>query len=160
MPTCCVYVDGANLFHSAETLGVRIDYKKLKEILEKDKTVITLNYYDTCEGNRAEEAFFSNLRSFGYNTKLVRLHKYGPQKPEEKMIDTQIVADSLVDGFRQSPNIIFCSGDKDILPAIEYLIQMNIQVEIVAFRHSMAWKLITSGAKIFDLTKIIYRIKR
>lgn len=63
--------------------------------------------------------------------------------------------------FRIAPDIVvFCCGDKDILPAVEYLMEMGRKIEIIAFKHSMAWMLRTSGAKITDLTRLRERISR
>ena len=93
------YIDGPNLFHAGESIGVRIDYRKLKSLIESNRVLVDLNFYDTTENTPAERSFFNKIRVFGYNMKLFRLHRYGSQIPEEKMINTQIVADSLVDGL-------------------------------------------------------------
>ena len=78
------------------------------------------------------------------------------------MVDTQIVADSLVDGLinNKFDVAVFGSGDKDILPSIEYLFQGNKQVEIMSFQHTLAWDLKKCGAKVIDLTKIKSQIQR
>lgn len=156
------YIDGANLFHAGESIGVRIDYKKLKSLIEQKGFLVDLNYYDTTENKPQERSFFKKIQSLGYTVKTVRLHRYGSQPPEEKMIDTQIVADSLIDGLVENKFdiAVFASGDKDILPAIEYLLHKNKQVEIMSFRHALAWDLRRSSAKIIDLTKIIDYIRR
>jgi len=154
------YIDGANLFHAGESLGLRIDYLKLKPIIEQKRVLIDLNYYDMSENKPSEKAFLKKLQSFGYNLKIVPLRRYGSQTIEKK-IDTQIVADSLVDAFNKKFDVaVFGSGDKDILPAVEYLLQMKKQVEIMSFEHTLAWDLKKSGAKIINLTKIQNQIRR
>lgn len=92
----------------------------------------------------------------------MRLHRYGSEIPKEKGIDTQIVADSLVDGLvdKKFDVAVFGSGDKDILPAVVHLLQRGKQVEILSFWHTFAWDLRRSGAKIIDLTKIVNKIQR
>ena len=121
-----------------------------------------LNFYNTTENTPAERSFFNKIRGFGYNLKLFRLHRYGSQTPEEKKIDTQIVADSIVDGLinNKFDVAVFGSGDKDILPSIEYLLQGHKQVEIMSFQHTLAWDLKKCGAKVIDLTKIKSQIRR
>lgn len=112
------------------------------------------------EDKPAERAFPKKLQSFGYNLKIVPLRRYGSQ-PVEKKIDTQIVADSLVDAFNGKFDVaVLGSGDKDILPAVEYLLQMKKRVEIMSFEHTLAWDLRKSGAKIINLTKIQNQIRR
>jgi len=154
------YIDGANLFHAGEDIGLRIDYSKLKSMIEQKRVLVDLNYYDMSEDRPSERAFFMKLQGFGYNLKIVPLRRYGSQ-PVEKKIDTQIVADSLVDAFNRKFDVaVFGSGDKDILPAVEYLLQMKKQVEIMSFEHTLAWDLKKSGARMINLTKIQNQIRR
>jgi hypothetical protein len=88
------YVDGANLFHAGEDIGIRIDYAKLKPIIISGRALVDLKYYDCTENTPAETRFFAKIGSIGYTLKIVQLHRYGSTSPEEKKIDTQIVADS------------------------------------------------------------------
>ena len=133
MTDCYVYVDGANLFRSGEEEGIRIDYQKFKVFLMKRGNLRALNYYEAyC--NDSKDKFFEILQSFGYNLKTVLVHKYGNEPPKEKIIDTQIVADSLWDAFNNKFDIaIFCSGDSDILPAVEYILQMKKRLRLSDF---------------------------
>lgn len=162
MTRCCVYIDGPNLFHAGESIGVRIDYSKFKEVIIGKRDLTGLTFYNTFESKPGEVNFHSKIQSLGYKLKLVRLHRYGSERPEEKVINCQIVADSLVDAFEDRFDVaIFCSGDKDLLPSIEYLMKkFKKQVEVVGFRHSIAWDLRKSGAKILDLTRISDQIRR
>lgn len=47
-----------------------------------------------------------------------------------------------------------------MLSAVEYLMKMKKQVEIMAFWHGFSWNLRTSGAKIIDLSRNIGKIIR
>src|SRR3990170_4112444 len=149
------YIDGANLFHAGEDIGVRIDYAKLKPTIIGCRTLVDLKYYDCTENTPAETYFFAKIGKLGYTLKIFKLHRYGSATPEEKKIDTQIVADSLIDGLVNNRFDIgvFGTGDKDILPSVEYLLQAGKQVEIMSFDHVLAWDLKKSGASIISLTK-------
>jgi uncharacterized LabA/DUF88 family protein len=161
LPRVSAYLDGANLFRAGSNIGLRIDYLKLKYIIVKGRTLIDLNYYDSWEGRPSEISWFQLLRRFGYCTKLVKLHRYGSEPPQEKMIDTQIVADSIYDACKNKYDIaVFGSGDKDILPAIKYVMEMGKMVEIMAFWDALAWDLKNSGAHIVNLTKMANQIRR
>lgn len=156
------YIDGANLFHGGENLGVRLDYQKLKSLIAQNRALVDLNFYDATKNTEAERSFFRKIQGFGYSLKLFRLHVYGSQTPHEKRIDTQIVADSLVDGLVKDrfDIAVFGTGDKDVIPSIEYLIDGNKKVEIISFRASLAWDLKNCGAKITYLDEMIDRIRR
>lgn len=161
LPRVSAYIDGANLFHAGNDIEFRIDYLKFKYIITENRIKVDLNFYDCWKGLLGEGDFFSKLASFGYCLKLVRLRQYGTEQPHEKKIDTQIVADSLYDACYDKFDIaVFGSGDKDILPAVEYLLKMDKQVEIMAFQHSLAWDLRNSGAHVIDLTKMREQICR
>ena len=150
------------MFHAGESIGVRIDYAKLKPIMIDGRTLVDLNYYDSTENSPKEIKFFSKIEGFGYTLKLVKLHRYGSSEPEEKKIGTQIVADSLVDGLVNArfDACIFGTGDKDIFPSIEYLLRAGKQVEVMSFEHSLSWDLKICGAKIINLTKLKDQIQR
>jgi len=155
------YIDGANLFHSGESIGIRIDYQKLKSKIKSDRTLVDLNYYNSIKGKPGEMSFFDVIEGFGYVLKLIQLHQYGSSTPQEKMVDTQIVADALVDGLVDNKYdvAVFCSGDKDILPAVKYLLQRKKEVEIFSFWETLAWDLRVCGAKIINLSRIINEIR-
>ncbi len=156
------YIDAANLFHAGESIGATIDYLKLKSLIMQNRVLVDLNFYDMTDNSPSNRSFFSKIQGFGYNLKTFRLRGYGAQPAQEKKIDSQIVADSLVDGLLDNKFdvAVFGSGDKDILPAIEYLLQRGKQVEIMSFEHSLAWDLRKSGAKIVNLTEIVGQICR
>jgi uncharacterized LabA/DUF88 family protein len=156
------YIDAANLFHGGNSIGIRIDYEKFKPIILGDRVPIDLNFYDCTRNLPQEIKFFSRISGFGYNLKLIRIHVYNGSTPEEKKIDTSIVADSIMDAlvYKKIDTAVFCTGDKDILPAIEYLLKAGVNVEIASFNHCFAWELKRSGAKIIDLTAIAPIIQR
>jgi uncharacterized LabA/DUF88 family protein len=156
------YVDGSNIFHSGDKIRMRVDYAKLIPFIVSSRTLIDLNFYDTTENKPAEVKFFAHIQSLGYTLKIVKLHRYDHQTPEEKRIDTQIVADSLVDGLvnNKFDVALFATGDKDILPAMEYLLAAKKEVEVMSFDHSLAWDIKNSGARIISLTNLANQIRR
>jgi len=162
MKRVSVYIDAANLFHGGNFIEVRIDYEKFKPLILNNRTLVDLNFYDCTQNLPQQTKFFQQISNFGYNLKLTRIHIYNGSVPEEKKIDTQIVADSIMDAFvyKKIDVAVFCTGDKDILPAIEYILKAGIEVEIASFDHCFAWELKRCGAKIINLTTIAPIIKR
>jgi uncharacterized LabA/DUF88 family protein len=156
------YIDGANMYHGSHELGIKVDYAKLKTLIVNGRSPVDLNFYEGTKNTPAEIAFFENIKALGYNLKINKLHTYGNESSKEKKIDTQIVADSLVDGLvhKKMDIAVFCTGDKDILPAIEYLMKDGLTVEIMSFNSCFAWELRRCGASITNLTYIREQIKR
>lgn len=149
-----VYIDGGNLFHCGDALGWRIDYLKFKSFVLQGRTPVDFTFYTGRAQSRAEQKFYQRLRAFGYTVKEFKLQiRPGGGRPKEKRVDTQIVADSLYDAFTGKFDIAaICSGDGDMIPAIEYLKIMGKRVEIFAYRSGLSWDIRTSGVSITDLT--------
>ena len=162
MAKMSAYIDVANLLHGGNAVNIRIDYAKFKPILVGTRAPVDLNFYDCTQNLPKQNQFFDRMRDLGYNVKLTRIHSYNGAQLEEKKIDTRIVADSIVDGLveKKIDTAVFCSGDKDLKPAIDYLMQAGIQVEIASFEHCLAWELRLCGAKIINLTTIAPLIRK
>jgi len=88
--------------------------------------------------------------------KLFQYKEYD-QSTREKRVDTQLVADSIYDAFTKEFDVaVLCSGDQDIVPAVEYLMKLGKRVEIVAFNSGLSWALRATthiGVKIIDLSR-------
>ena len=155
-----VYIDGANLNQGCKLENIRMDYSKLKTFLHKNRKISALYYYDTTLNLPQQIRFYNKLAQFGYTLKLTKVKKYGNSPVEQKLVNTQIVADSLWEGFHNKYDVaIFLSGDKDILPAVQYIMTMGKNVEIMSFWNCLAWLLRSSGAKITNLTKYKDQLK-
>ena len=156
------YIDAANLSRGADTLGIKVDYQKLRTLIIGDRLPIAFYFYDCTQNKPGESKYFEKIKSFGYNLKLTKIHTYNGQELKQKKTDTQMVADSIIDGIviKRMDIAVFCTGDKDILPAMEYLLNYGVKVEIMSFEHCLAWDLKKCGATIINLTSIKDQIKR
>ncbi len=150
-----VYIDGSNLRLCGKNEGWVVDYNKLKPFLIKNRTLIGLNYYEGIT-NKTSIKRFTILKNLGYDLKLF-LYKIYSHGSHEKSVDTQIVADSIYDAFTKDFDIaVFCSGDRDILPAIQYLLKLGKDIEVVAFYSCLSWALRETthlGVKIINISK-------
>ena len=66
------------------------------------------------------------------------------------------VARMVVDAIRLSPKldvVVLVSGDGDFIPLVEYLQNMGVQTEVIAFRESASSKLIEEADDFIDLSK-------
>jgi len=155
-----VYIDGANLNQACKTESVWMDYLKLKAFLYKNRRISELYYYDTTLNLPHQIRFHGKLAQLGYTLKLTKVKQYGSTPVKQKLVDTSIVADSLWEGFHNKYDVaMFLSGDKDILPAVQYILKMGKGVEIMTFLNCLAWDLRSSGAKIIDLTNYKNQLK-
>lgn len=160
-----VYIDGPNIFHCGEAEGCRIDYtKKFLPFLVKGRKLVDNYFYNSYMGDPGSNRFYNHLRKAGYKLKLFKVKHRPPLPPEEKRVDTQLVADAIVDGFNSKyDTAIICSGDEDVVPCIEYILSFGKKVEIYAFSKGLSWEIRETkhlGAKIVVLSHHIQSIKR
>jgi len=73
-----VYIDAANILYSQQTLGWKVDYKKLIKYFKSQCELIFIGfYYGTISKNKGQERFFRMLKDRGYSlrTKPVKYIK-------------------------------------------------------------------------------------
>ncbi len=169
MDRVMIFVDGSNLFHACEDLGVRIDYGKLKDLLtnaKPDRRLIRAHFYgSTPKAKRPEqEAFYKKLQYMGWEVKIYPLRESGAEgRLKEKEVDISLVTDMLLYGHRDLYDVaILVTGDKDYRPAIKAVKEMGKWVEVAAFEHAMAeeLKLEVGIDNYINLDKLIDQIKR
>lgn len=150
-----VYLDGSNMRFCGKNEGWVIDYRKFKPFLVQSRVLVDLNYYEGISSQSSAKRF-SILKSLGYSLKLFQYKEYD-ESTREKRVDTQLVADSIYDAFTKEFDVaVLCSGDQDIVPAVEYLLKVGKKVEVVAFNSGLSWALRATthiGAKIIDISR-------
>lgn len=160
-----IYIDGPNLFYCGDSERCRLDYiDKFKRFVIQNRKLVDLNFYNSIGTNPGAYRFHKILKSAGYNLKLFKLGRDYTGKPEEKRVDTQLVADSIYDAFINKYDIAaICSGDEDFVPAVEYILKMGKQVEVMAFGTGFSWNMRETkhlGAKIIVLSNYTKQICR
>ena len=161
-----IYIDGPNLLHCGDAEGCRIDYlEKFQTFILKGRTLVDINFYNSEKRqDLGSKSFHRKLSLGGYNLKLTQLKTDQVGVPYEKRINTQIVADSMYDAFINKYDVaVICSGDADLVPAIEYLLKMGKQVEVLAFSTGFSWEMRETkkkGAKIVVLSNYLQQISR
>lgn len=103
-------MDSPNLFHCGEHEGCRIDYvNKFVPFLLKGRTLIDTFYINSKGSSPGERAFLRKVATGGYKMKLFP-HRNTGGRLEEKRVDTQLVADAIVNGFNDRyDTAVICS---------------------------------------------------
>jgi uncharacterized protein (TIGR00288 family) len=135
-----VFIDTANLYHSAKNLyGARVNFKEvLKEAIDKRSFVRALAYViRTKTGD--EKSFVEALKKMGIEIREKELQEY-PGGFKKGDWDVGIT----VDAIRIAPSvdvIVLVSGDGDFLQLVEYLKNQGKRVEVMAFGRTTSTKL-------------------
>jgi uncharacterized LabA/DUF88 family protein len=146
-----VFIDTANLYHSAKNLYKRkVNFGAvLKDAVAGRKLVRATAYVITSEGE-GEKGFFDALTKLGIETKTKELQIFsgGSKKGDW---DVGIA----VDAMKMAPRldaVVLVAGDGDFLPLVEYLQGMLVQVEVVSFGKSTSMKLKDAADDFLDLS--------
>jgi uncharacterized LabA/DUF88 family protein len=132
-----LFIDGANLYSTAKTLGFDIDYKRLLKEFQDHGTLVRAFYYTAV----TEDQEFSSVRPLldwlDYNgftvvTKPTKefIDAYGHRKVKGNMdIELTIDAMELADRVDQ---IVLFSGDGDFRSLVEAVQRRGVRVTVVA----------------------------
>jgi len=145
-----VFIDTANLYHSAKNLfGARVNFKEvLKDAIDKRSFVRALAYVIKTKTGE-ERSFVAALKQIGIEIREKELQEYssGFKKGDWDVGIT-------VDAIRIAPSvdvIVLLSGDGDFLQLVEYLKNQGKRVEIMAFGKTTSSKLKEMADEFIDL---------
>src|SRR5512147_237794 len=136
-----VLIDVQNLYHSAKNLyHSRVNFQEvLKQAVAGRKFIRAFGYVVRTKTGE-ETPFFDALSKIGIETRVRDLQEwYGGAKKADW--DVGIV----IDAIRTAPAldvVVLCSGDGDFIPLVEYLKNLGVQTEAMAFRESSSGKLV------------------
>ena len=118
----CVFIDAANILYSQQTLGWRVDYKKLKEYFESECDLRAIYFYTGRVGaDNKQNSFIKKLEKFGYivKAKEVKRIKISKNTYEWKgNLDVELTIDVL-GNINNFDTLILMSGDSDFAPLLD-----------------------------------------
>ena len=147
-----VFIDVQNMYYSAKNLyNCRVNFGHIVETAVADRQLVRAIAYVVRAGVPEEQAFFDALIKLGIETKEreVQVFLGGAKKADW---DVGMV----VDAIRLSPKldvVVLVSGDGDFIPLVEYLQNMGVQTEVMAFRETSSSKLVEEVDDFIDLSK-------
>ena len=147
-----VFIDVQNMYYSAKNLyNCRVNFGNIVETAVADRQLVRAIAYVVRAGVPEEQAFFDALIKLGIETKErdVQVFLGGAKKADW---DVGMV----VDAIRLSPKldvVVLVSGDGDFIPLVEYLQNMGVQTEVMAFRETSSSKLVEEVDDYIDLSK-------
>src|SRR6516162_4940412 len=132
-----LFIDGANLFATARTLGFEIDYRRLLKEFESRATLVRAFYYTTIFENQEYSSIRPLVDWLDYNGCTVVI------KPTKEFIDVDgrrrvkgnMHIDLAVDAMELSKHIeemVLFSGDGDFRPLVEAMQRRGVQVTVVS----------------------------
>ncbi len=150
-----VFIDVANLYHSAKNLyHGRVNYPELLKYLVGNRQLVrALAYVVRSETAVGEASFFEALEKTGFQLRSKDLQVYGDGTKKGDWdvglaVDAIRMADSL-------DVIVLVTGDGDYLPLVDYLKWgRGKSVEVAAFHRSASAKLQEAADKFLNIESI------
>jgi len=132
-----LFIDGANLYGAARSLGFDIDYKRLLELFAKKGRLIRAFYYTTL----FEDQEYSPIRPLidwldynGYTMVTKPIKEYSDSQGRRKTkgsIDIDLAIDAL-EMADKADHILLFSGDGDFRRLVEAIQRRGVRVTIVS----------------------------
>ena len=136
-----IFIDNSNIFKGFAKYKVKADYEKLKNIITRGRNLTEIRSYEgvVYPISPMKKKWYEDLKSnSGYIVK-VTFDKRTANQAIEKKIDVKLAIDLISEAYENSyDTAVIVSGDGDFLPVIKKLLKLNKQVEIWAFRYSLA----------------------
>jgi uncharacterized LabA/DUF88 family protein len=145
-----VFVDVSNLFYSAKSAGVEVNYCRLLEHAVAGRDLIRASAYTGVDpDNPNQRKFIDFLRANGYKTICKDIHKY-----EGGRIKANLDIEIAVDIMLLSENldvVVLVSGDGDFVRLVEAIQQKGVRCEVIGFGISTSNELIDVADKFIEI---------
>ncbi|HEX2987327.1 MAG TPA: NYN domain-containing protein [Chloroflexota bacterium] len=139
-----VFVDVSNLFYSAKSAGVEVNYCGLLEQAVAGRDLIRACAYTGVDPeNPNQRKFIDFLKSNGYKVVCKDIHKY-----EGGRIKANLDIEMAVDILLLSENldvVVIVSGDGDFVRLVEAVQMKGVRCEVIAFGISTSNELIEAA---------------
>ena len=151
-----VFIDASNILYSQKSMGWKMDYRKLKDYLNSESEVVSLNYYTGKVGSFDKQAnFLEKMEKIGYRitSKEIKLIKLNNNKFLQKgNLDVELALDSFKEKDSYDTLLLF-SGDSDFAYLLDLLKLERKKVIVLSTRKHISIDLL-KRAKYIDLRKI------
>jgi uncharacterized LabA/DUF88 family protein len=148
-----VFVDVSNLFYSAKSAGVEVNYCRLLDCAVAGRDLIRASAYTGVDPDNANQRkFIDFLRANGYKVICKDIHKY-----EGGRIKANLDIEMAVDIMLLSENldvVVLVSGDGDFVRLLEAIQLRGVRCEVISFGISTSNELIEVADQFTEITSL------
>ncbi len=141
MERIVVFIDNSNIFKGFRKYDIKADYEKLKKIIVGDRELKKICLYEgvVYPISPEKKKWYEELNNrSGYVIKA-SFDKITSSRAIEKKIDINIAIDIVSFAYEDIyDTAVLVSGDGDFVPIVKKVKELNKNVEIWAFRYSLA----------------------
>ena len=152
----CVFIDAANILYSQQTLGWRVDYKKLKGYFESECDLRGIYFYTGRVGaDNKQNSFLKKLEQFGYLVKAKEVKRIKISKSAYEWkgnLDVELTIDVL-GNINNFETLVLMSGDSDFAPLLDAVKARHKRVLVMSTKGHISKELL-DRAKYVNLRKL------
>lgn len=141
MEQIVIFIDNSNIFKGFRKYDVKVDYEKLKALITRDRNLQDIFLYEGVVYPLSPEKkkWYKELSNrSGYVIKA-SFDKIALSGAIEKKIDIKIAIDIISLAYEDAyDTAVLISGDGDFLPVIRKVKELGKNVEVWAFKYSLA----------------------
>jgi uncharacterized LabA/DUF88 family protein len=132
-----VFIDGANLYSSAKTLGFDIDYKRLLEEFQGRGSLVRAFYYIAVHESKEYSSIRPLIDWLDYNgyTVVTKPAKEFVDAGGRRRINSSMDVELAVDAMEIAGHVdhlVLFSGDGDFRPLVEALQRRGVRVTVIS----------------------------
>jgi len=141
MTRISIFIDNSNIFKGFKKYNIKADYEKLKNIIVRNRELHGIYLY---EGviyplNPSKKKWYNDLKLISGYTVKTSFDKLLKNNAIEKKIDIKMAIDMISLAYEnQYDTAVLVSGDGDFVPVVKKLQKLNKNVELWAFKYSLA----------------------
>jgi uncharacterized LabA/DUF88 family protein len=148
-----VFVDVSNLFYSARSMGVEVNYIRLLEYAARNRHLIRASAYTGIDPeNGSQRRFVDFLSANGYRVVCKDI-----QKHESGRIKADLDVEMTLDVYMMAENfdvVVLVTGDGDFKRLVEVVQQRGVRVEIIGFGASTSSELIAIADQFTEISTV------
>jgi uncharacterized LabA/DUF88 family protein len=164
MERIIIFLDNSNIFNGFKKYNIKVDYGKLKSVITKGRKLENIFLYEgiVYPISAEKKNWYENLSNKSGYIIRTSFDKITVGNAIEKKVDIKIAIDIISLAYENVyDTAILVSGDGDFVPVVKKVKELNKNVELWAFRYSLANALMNEieEKKIFYLDDILNQIK-
>ena len=141
MERITIFIDNSNLFKGFQKYKIKADYEKLKTVITRDRKLDKIYLYEGVVYPMSPEKkrWYEQLSGRSGYVIEASFDKIVRSGAIEKKVDIKIAIDAVSLAFEDAyDTAVLVTGDGDFLPVVKKIKELDKNVEIWAFKYSLA----------------------
>ena len=164
MERITIFIDNSNIFQGFRKYNLKADYEKLKNIITKGRKLQSIHLYEGVMYPLSPEKkkWYKDLSEKSGYVIEASFDKIAFNQAIEKKVDIKIAIDIVSFAYENAyDRAVLVSGDGDFVPVIKKIKGLDKNVEVWAFRYSLAntLKEVIEQENIYYLDDVLKKIK-